>query len=379
MTKMAGSSKKICLIFNMAPHYREAIFKKIDSDFDCDWYFGVNDSNIKSMNTSSLKRVTFLPQINYWGKNKILYRRKGLSSLIQKDEYQNYIITGENRNISIWLLLIRAKLFYKQKRVFVWTHGWYGKESFFLKLFKKVYFKFTDGIFLYGNYAKDLMIREGIKKDKLFVLHNSLDYEKHKTLRQEMVPSTIFKDHFKNDYLNLIFIGRLTLVKRLDYLIKALSIMKSKGVFYNLTFIGDGIEKEKLQKMVNDSNLTNQVWFYGACYDEKVNAQLIYNADACVSPGNVGLTALHVMTFGTPVLTHNNFPFQMPEFEAVKEGRTGDFFKQNDTNSIIRCIENWFKEHTNRERVRQDCYSEIDEYWTPQFQLNVLRESIKSV
>ena len=39
----------------------------------------------------------------------------------------------------------------------------------------------------------------------------------------------------------------------------------------------------------------------------------------CVSPGNVGLTAIHSLTYGTPVLTHDNFNFQMPEAEAIEE------------------------------------------------------------
>ena len=35
-------------------------------------------------------------------------------------------------------------------------------------------FKMTDGTFLYGNYARELMIKEDFNKDKLFVIHNSL-------------------------------------------------------------------------------------------------------------------------------------------------------------------------------------------------------------
>ena len=41
-------------------------------------------------------------------------------------------------------------------------------------------------------------------------------------------------------------------------------------------------------------------------------------------------------------------------------------------------IARWFEKHKNdREEVRQACMKEIDENWTPQFQLNVLREHLK--
>ena len=43
--------------------------------------------------------------------------------------------------------------------------------------------------------------------------------------------------------------------------------------------------------------------FQGAVFDES-NSELIYHSDLCVSPGNVGLTAIHSLTYGVPVATH---------------------------------------------------------------------------
>lgn len=50
-----------------------------------------------------------------------------------------------------------------------------------------------------------------------------------------------------------------------------------------------------LKKCIRE-RVDKNVWFYGSCYDEQTNAELIYNADMCVAPGNVGLTAIHAMT-----------------------------------------------------------------------------------
>ncbi|MEZ4897633.1 MAG: hypothetical protein R2806_12390 [Saprospiraceae bacterium] len=55
-----------------------------------------------------------------------------------------------------------------------------------------------------------------------------------------------------------------------------------------------------------------------------------YNSAVCVSPGNIGLTGVHSMSFGCPVISHNNFVEQMPEFEIIREGETGYFFQQNN-------------------------------------------------
>lgn len=80
------------------------------------------------------------------------------------------------------------------------------------------------------------------------------------------------------------------------------------------------------------------MWFYGACYDEKQIAEFLYNADLCVSPGNVGLNAMHAMTFGCPVIRHSNMVAQMPEVEAIEDGLTGTYFEENNIESLAQSI-----------------------------------------
>ena len=53
------------------------------------------------------------------------------------------------------------------------------------------------------------------------------------------------------------------------------------------------------------------------CYNEEANAELLYNASVCVCPAEVGLTAIHSLLFGTPVVSNDNFDEQMPEFESI--------------------------------------------------------------
>ena len=97
-------------------------------------------------------------------------------------------------------------------------------------------------------------------------------------------------------------------------------------------FIGDGPIASLLRKKAE--KMMEQVTFLGAVYDEELIASLLWNADLCISPGNVGLTALHSMAYGTPVATHNDFAEQMPEYEAIIEGRTGFFFDRNSVDDL---------------------------------------------
>jgi glycosyltransferase involved in cell wall biosynthesis len=54
--------------------------------------------------------------------------------------------------------------------------------------------------------------------------------------------------------------------------------------------------------MIKERKLDDFIVFYGESYNERELAPLIALADVCVSPGNVGLTAIHALTYGTPVI-----------------------------------------------------------------------------
>ena len=367
----------ICVVTNIIPEYRQAIYKLIDYEWNTVWYTGKNKGDIidiKGVSDGTLKNIQ-------WVENKQLqgnwYWQKGVSKVMMKPQYNHYIITGEIYCLSTWWNLIQHKLFYRKKKVYLWSHGWYGRETFSKKWLKRIFFGMADKVFTYGNYAKEKAIEQGFKADKIVTIHNSLDHSHQIEIRKVLTNSDVYTTHFKNSHPTLIFIGRLTTVKRLDLLLEALQILKKKGHIYNLVLIGGGEEKERLEEQASDLYLSDNIWFYGPCYDEKENAQLIYDADLCVAPGNVGLTAMHTMVFGTPVLTHDDFTWQMPEFEAIIPEKTGAFFKRNDIHSLANEIQNWFDNHKNeRQNIRELCYKEIDTNWTPEYQLNILKSII---
>ena len=366
---------KLCLIFNTAPLYRESIYCKIDAEYDCKWVFGPKRDDIKEMNYSLLKDVSFY---SLKGNASTFCIKRGMMTYLFKKEYQTYLMYPEVHSLTDWVFFFLAFTLFKKKKIYLWTHGWYGKEAMFQSFLKKWLFKHATGIFSYSNYARELMVKNGINANKIFTIHNSLDYDKQLKLREKLHNSDIYKNHFGNNYSTLIFIGRLTKVKKLDMLLDALSQMVKYGEMYNLVFVGDGVEKENLEQRSEDLQIRDLVWFFGACYNEIQNAELIFNADLCVAPGNVGLTAIHTMVFGTPVITHNAFEWQMPEFEAIQEGETGIFFEQDNIQSLINQIRHWFSVKKNkREEVRQACYQVIDATWNPYYQMNVIRKVLK--
>lgn len=364
---------KLCIIYNTAPIYREAIFRDIDNEYDCEWFFGDNITDIKSLPNDALKSISFTDNKHILGP---FYRQPGFGALIRKKRFSDYLVLGDPFNLSVWWLLIQKNLFFRRKRVFLWSHGWYGREGLLKKWMKRIFFGFATHTFTYGEYAKSQAILQGFDGSKITPIHNSLNYKYQSYLRDNISTQGTLKDYFKDDNPTLIFIGRLTFSKQLEMVLKALALLREKGKYFNFVMVGDGEARTSLETLTSDLSLTNNVCFFGSCYDDSKTAQLIYESDLCVSPGNIGLTAIHSLTFGTPAITHNDFPYQGPEFEAIVPDKTGAFFKKGDVDSLAESILNWTNDHPDRETVRKSCIDVIDSSWTPEFQLKTIKSVI---
>lgn len=362
-------NQRICCIFNYAPHYRVSIYQLLDKELDCDIYFGDNvHANIKKLDLQTLKNAKELKSL--WLFNRI-YWIVGSVRLIFMP-YKKYLLTGQMNCISNWIILFLAKLL--KKEIFIWNHGWYGNETRIQISMRKYFYSFVSGFFLYGEYAKKLMIHQGIDESKLHIVFNSLDYSKALEVRKKLTKTNVYNTKFNYLAPVLLFIGRVQSTKRLELLIAAVKNLKTKGREINLVIIGDGDEKRRLEKLVNTYSLPQNVWFYGQCYEESELGMLIYNADLCVSPGNLGLTAIHSLSYGTPVITHNDFKNQMPEFEAITPGKTGAFFEVNDLRSLEFEIERWLKLNPEKSaNIIEDCYKTIDDKYNPDFQIKVFK------
>lgn len=363
---------KTCCMLNYAPHYRDAIYTKIDKELKYDLYFG-DKVPVK------MRRIDVTSYTNYKKdlKNvffKNLYWQRGAIRNLFKP-YKNYIMTGDLSGISTWVVMILAK--FSGKKVYLWSHGWYERDRAVKSFFRKLFFGLSYKVLLYSDHAKQLMKGHGFSEDKLVPIYNSLDYDTQRKVRNKLTYTDVFKRKFDNNYPTLSYIGRIQKWKRLDLLIDAMVELKKKDFFVNLVIIGEDTENTGLEEYIKANELSSNVWLYGATYDEEVIGSLIFNSNICVSPGNVGLTAIHSLMYGTPLITHSDLGFQNPEVEAITEGVTGVFFKRNDSKDLALKIKQWIKRHPKNDTIlKEKCYKIVDERYNPYYQIEVLKNLI---
>ena len=373
--------KKTIYITNIFPLYRKSLWEKLilDNSFDLDIYFSdYNPMGIKNINTTSLdpKIQNHLKKIkNIWFFNRIIIWQRGVIKLAALGTYDNIMFLGEFQILSTWVAILIAKL--RGKKILLWSHGLYGNESYFKKKIRLLFYSFAQINIVYENRAKQILINQGLKPKTIEVIYNSLNFDTQNIIysklenEENVNPINFFSD---KSLQTIFFVGRITPQKKINQLLDCLAILNNKGVKYNLLIIGDGPILNKLKNEYNNFVKLGWLHFYGSTYDENELANLIFHSDLCVSPGNIGLTAIHSLTYGTSVASHSNFRNQMPEVEIIKEGENGFVFEENNIEDLAIKIESFFNTKRKSKKVIRN---KIVELYNPENQLNIFKRILR--
>lgn len=371
-----NNKSDICCIFNYFSFYRKAIYELMDRELKCDFYIGENyNAPLKKAEANILHGFRGYLTVTFG----LFYRLKGAHKAVFNSQYKKYIAIGDSYCLSIWLLLIWSKI--TGKKTVLWGHGWYRDGNIVQNLMYHLFWRLPSHIMTYNNYSRNHMIEKGIPAPKITPIYNSLDYDQQILVRGNLNKTDIYKTHFGNDNPVLLYIGRLQKRKKIGQVVEAMALLKKKGINTNFVIVGDAAEDTGIEEEIRRNGISDNVWLYGPCYNEETKGELMYNADLCVSPGNVGLTAMDCLMFGLPVATNSDFSTQMPEFESIQDGITGIFFKKDDINDIAQKIQMWFvnNKELSREEIAQACHKVIDEKWNPHYQIKVIKNIMEKL
>lgn len=349
--------KKVAIVCKYIPHYRLSVFNELTRNSDLNYEIIADSSGREGIKTIPLKYGEILPENGgiKWIYSKSIYYKKSLqiwqtnvvSKIFSKD-YSLFILDGAASHISTWLFAILCRV--TNKKVLFWTHGFKGTDKGLKKKIRTFFFdKLPHGMLLYSNYSRDVMIEAGFDSSKLFVIGNSLNYNAQKQIRDNLLRdkvalSDLKQTIFSNNNKTIIFIGRLLSNKKIDEIIKSLYELRKQSIYLNCIIIGNGPSRNSLFKLICKFDLQKQVYFANDLYEEEEIAKLFLISDLMVSPGNVGLNCIHSLIYGVPVLTHDSFKFQNPEFEAINSNDNGLFYQYKNYDDLTYKIRSWFSE-----------------------------------
>lgn len=379
--------KKVFIQYNCIAHYRTRIFELLshnknieftviaDNEPDIPFLktFGESGSRFIRTKYSKIYKLK-LPKVP-----EIYFQPKTISYLIKKRP-DCLISLGTIYSLTSWISLLTAKILGIPR--IVWGHGLLEEEKGLKWYVRKKFYNLADAQLLYGNYAKKLLIEKGFPEEKLFVVYNSLDFDNQVEIEKEITQAQVdrFKEENNIPHASklLVFTGRLQPVKKLDQLIEATAQLNKNGLDTHLAFIGDGQQREFLEQLAKDKKIRDKAHFLGASYDEAFIGLVFKASDLCVIPSGAGLTIMHSMVYGTPVLLSDNLAQHFPEWEAVDEGKTGFYYKTDDITDMVNKAAEYLQSD-NKSNIRQNCLKVIKEKYNPYVQEQVFEAAVNSI
>lgn len=354
--------KRIAILYTHLPHYRVPVFRAL-MDSECfEYNFFYDPKGLDSTILSGALREGACPIKTI--KIGSLIFQPAIFKLAFFSNYDAYILLGNPYIVTNWFGALILKM--RRKVVLMWTHGWIRPNEGIKGFARLVFYRLADGLLLYGERAYGIALSKGFQKKNIQVIYNSLDYRSQKIIRDSLNSS------FQRERI-FLFVGRLTKEVRLDIAIKALSILQLDQVYARLIIVGDGEDECNLKQLAK--NLELKVEFHAAIYDETKLAPLFLQAAAVLSPGKVGLLAVHALGYGTPVITSGNFEEQMPEAEAIKDGITGSLCRELCPESFAEAMCAWLNS-AKVDAAKKVAIATIEQSYTPESQRSRIEETL---
>ena len=245
------------------------------------------------------------------------------------------IVCGAPRSLSTIFLLIRAR--WLGIKTIWWGHYWSASSKKWRFKIRKFFFNLADSLLFYTDLELKEFL-EGISRNSwtaISCLNNGIRNEEISSLRAE------YKPHLRE--YSIFFIGRITKKAQIDLLLRALGQDKLKKI--SLEVIGSGPELERLQGLAINLGISSRVSWHGELTDEQAISHIANRCKLFCYPGAVGLSLIHAMNYGLPVVVHSDRYKQMPEYSAFLKSKAGWSFSRNNYVSLEEVLTDKLNDH----------------------------------
>lgn len=162
------------------------------------------------------------------------------------------------------------------------------------------------------------------------------------------------------DELVFIFVGRVMPLKRIDFILESLKILKEKGVSFKFYVVGKGLYSEKLKKLASILGLEENVIFMGFV-DRELFPLLYARADLLLFPSiydNFGLVKVEAAAFSTAGVYVKN----TQAGSGITDKHNG-FISEDNPESFANTIYDAIQDRAELEQVGINASNEIYYSW----------------
>ncbi|QQB72909.1 glycosyltransferase [Fusobacterium canifelinum] len=182
-------------------------------------------------------------------------KKSNLKKLVKNKKYD--VVIDFDMGLSKYVKMIDVN-----KKI-AWIHAsiknWYEKESRIARLGRRLQ-QYNNIVTICDEMKEETANLFPFLKDKLLRIYNPFNFNRILTLSEENVENIYYKENF------IIAIARLTThQKDFSTLIKAFKRAKELGrISEKLLILGDGPDREKIEKMIRDENMEKDIILLGS-------------------------------------------------------------------------------------------------------------------
>ncbi|MEO0586728.1 MAG: glycosyltransferase family 4 protein [Planctomycetota bacterium] len=275
------------------------------------------------------------------------------------------VLSWNARYLSLPPALLKAKLM--GVPTVLWGHGYSKAEAGWRKAGREGVAGLAKALLFYSKPTRDGYAKSGWDEQRLFVAPNALDHAPSAAAaaawRDKPDELAKFKaEHGLDGGPVVLFVSRFEEANRLDLLIEAIDRLRAGGSAVKAAIVGKGEpEGARLRAMIEAKGLGDRVVMPGAIYGEEAIAPWMLSADVFCYPANIGLSLLHAMGYGLPVVTSDDVASQNPEIAALEDGRNGLLYRHDDAGALAEALGKLIGDRAERDRMAAEALATVEE------------------
>jgi glycosyltransferase involved in cell wall biosynthesis len=361
----AAPKIRVAIVVNFLTSYREGFYRRLlaTEGLSVTIYCHEPPShlNLTSIHRQFAEHVRIVPGRFLFGEKIVL------SDLPWRDLFSIYdvvYVEGNPRYVSLALLATLLRL--TGRRVVLWAMV-HSFRNFPVGLaLRLAWYRMFSQVLVYSDAEANYLSDKGFG-GQIVGINNGVDYELILKAAEDWSFSKLRTWGESNGISGrkiILSCSRLDKKNKFEQILQVLPQIIEKHPALLWCVIGDGPERIALEAQTRQLGLTPHVRFLGRIYDENEQAPWFLSSQMLAHPGAIGLTLLHAMAFGLPVITHKDPKRHGPEFAAMIPGEHG----LTHSEDALAEIANSMLELLNKERqcramgqagqkVVRDCYN----------------------
>ena len=354
---------RVAVVTNVIPSYREDFYRRLFSHYGQDIQVFCQ-SSIKGMNLECV-HDNYPENINIIRctglvRDVIAFQHVPVKRLY--DEFDVIFFAGNPRVVSnvLWSSMLRLL----GKRVVIWGQYHTANSGVLTKTIRLLWWKLFRNVFLYTDAEKEQYRQTRSDGTVIVGMNNGLDQSDIVQARESFDRADLAawaESQQLQDRKVILSCARLDAKNRFEIMLEALPDIVRTHPQVLWCVIGGGVEEQRLRSMATELGVEEYIRWLGPIYGEQALAPWFLNAVCLIHPGAIGLSLLHAMGYGLPVVTHDNPLNQMPEFAALTPDLNGVVYEEGDVASMCQQVTRLIEDDELAAALSEQAMRTVDE------------------